>query len=127
MGRNLRSAAATARSCRILLCAYCDQVGRGSCKEGRLPEKQEKAGASGAGSRGLYHCYGFGLQTLRAILDRKLNPSALVERPVARRLDRRVVHKNVFPIRTLDKAKALSSVKPLHSSCFFHLQTSFSE
>src|ERR1035437_3295287 len=61
------------------------------------------------------------LQTLGTRRHCELHPGAFIQGAVSLRLDRREVHEDVFSVLPLDKAVALSRVKPLHCTFFFHL------
>src|SRR5437762_240740 len=62
----------------------------------------------------------FGLQTLGSGLHHEGDAAALIEGPVAGRLNGRKMDENVFAILSRDESKSFSGVKPLYCSCFFH-------
>ena len=65
-----------------------------------------------------------GLQSLRSALDNEAHAGALIERSIPRRLDGRVMHKDILAAVALDKPEAFGGVEPFDSSCFFHNLTS---
>src|SRR5438552_1534961 len=60
------------------------------------------------------------LEAFRALLDYKLNVSALIETTVAGRLNRGKMDEHIFPVLSLNKAKTLGCIEPLNNTFFFH-------
>src|ERR1700732_1604759 len=71
--------------------------------------------------RKLNGIYVFGLQTLRALFYFKRAACSLVGGFVAAGGDGGKMPENIFAIFALDKPEPFCGVKPLHSTCFFHL------
>src|SRR5262249_16705704 len=96
---------------------------------GRTPEPspQWKATRLKTNSSAAAGCLGqgdvFSLQTLRSLLHNERDPCAFIERTVSARGDGGEMDEDILPIFALDKAKTFSRVKPLDSSCFFHLSS----
>jgi hypothetical protein len=65
------------------------------------------------------------LETLRSLDAFELYRLAFVQAAVAIFLNDGVVHKDVFSSATLDKTVTFRTVKPLHSSLFFHKYSFF--
>jgi hypothetical protein len=84
-----------------------------------LPEPVEP-GRIATGFGHLGHTHLLGLQALRALLDDELDASALLERAITRRFDRRVMHEHVFPVLAREKSIAFCGVKPFDRSGLFH-------
>lgn len=63
------------------------------------------------------------LETLRSSLHFELDLRALLERAISVHLDRREMHENVIAVGTLDKAIALSGIKPFHNTFFSHYKS----
>jgi hypothetical protein len=60
------------------------------------------------------------LQTLRSAFYLELNLRTLFESPIPIHLDGRKMDEHIITVRALDKAIALSGVKPFHNTFFSH-------
>jgi hypothetical protein len=92
----------------------------------RVGEKKKEKGREACAARPTLHRSGLerlnvgSLQALGAADNLEFNGLTLIERAIAVRLNRGEMDENVLARLALDKTKALTSVKPLHCSLFFH-------
>jgi hypothetical protein len=65
----------------------------------------------------------FRLQTFWTLLYHERHARAFVQRAIAASRNGRKMYEHVFAILPLDKTKSFCGIKPLYSSCFFHLSS----
>src|ERR1700730_5374043 len=90
---------------------YCSQIERAA--RGRLHHCECRGG-------GLQSVHVLSLQTLGTLLDLELNLRSFIQTPVTVSLDGREMHEYIVATGALDESIAFGSVKPLHSTFFFH-------